>query len=100
MGAKWFFEKTGIESKVKAADTIITGEGRYDSQSASGKGSYEILQLAKKFGKKTILITSGEGGKDSEFDQVIQLPEPDFGLKDFKEKAKKSLFEETLSAKF
>lgn len=100
MGAKWFFEKTGIESKVKAADTIITGEGRYDSQSASGKGSYEILQLAKKFGKKTILITSGEGGKDSEFDQVIQLPELDFDLKDFQVKAKKSLFDEILSTQF
>jgi glycerate 2-kinase len=52
MGAKWFFEKVGIESKVKSADIIITGEGRYDSQSASGKGSYELLQLAKKTEKK------------------------------------------------
>lgn len=100
MGAKWFFEKVGMESKIKSADIIITGEGRYDSQSASGKGSYELLQLAKKYGKKIILITSGDVGVESGFDQIIQLPELDFGLKDFKERAKKSLFEEILSAKF
>jgi glycerate 2-kinase len=63
MGAKWFFEKVGMESKVKSADMILTGEGRYDSQSASGKGSFELLQLAKKHGKKTVLITSGNGFK-------------------------------------
>jgi glycerate kinase len=50
------------------------------------------LQLAKKFGKKTILITSGEGGKDSEFDQVIQLPELDFSSKEFIDIAKMNLF--------
>ncbi|MCH6235001.1 glycerate kinase [Cognataquiflexum rubidum] len=91
MGAKWFFEKVGIEFKIKSADIIITGEGRYDSQSASGKGSYELLQLAKKHRKKTVLITSGEGGEESGFDQVIQLPELDFGESGFVIEARKNL---------
>jgi glycerate kinase len=93
MGAKWFFEKVGMESKVKAADIIITGEGRYDSQSAAGKGSFELLQIAKKYCKKTVLITSGDVGEYSGFDKVIRLPELDFGSMDFKEKAKMNLFE-------
>jgi glycerate 2-kinase len=100
MGAKWFFEKVGIESKIKFADIIITGEGRYDSQSASGKGSYELLHLARKHGKKTFLITSGNGGKDSGFDRVIQLPEIDFSEKDFQKTAKENLEKAILSAEF
>lgn len=91
MGAKWFFEKISIESKIKSADIIITGEGKYDSQSASGKGSFELLQLARKHGKKTTLITSGDVGKESGFDQVILLPELDFGESGFKIKARKNL---------
>ncbi|MCH6198199.1 glycerate kinase [Aquiflexum sp. LQ15W] len=92
MGAKWFFEKVGIESKIKSADIIITGEGKFDSQSASGKGSFELLQLAKKHDKETVLITSGKGGKDSGFDRVIQLPELDFNSKGFIDIAKMNLF--------
>lgn len=92
MGAKWFFEKVGIESKVKSADIILTGEGRYDSQSTSGKGSYELLQLARKHGKKSVLITSGEVGKESGFDRAIILPELDFYKKRFIDMAKKNLF--------
>ncbi|MCL6259467.1 glycerate kinase [Aquiflexum sp. TKW24L] len=92
MGATWFFEKVGIESKIKSADIIITGEGKFDSQSASGKGSFELLQLAKKHDKETVLITSGNGGKDSGFDRVIQLPELDFSSKGFIDIAKMNLF--------
>ncbi len=93
MGAQWFFEKTGMESKIKNADLIITGEGQYDRQSAGGKGSFELLQLAKKHGKKIVLITSGEGGKDAGFDDVIQLPNLNIDDIKFKEKAKVNLFE-------
>ena len=93
MGANWFFEKTDIESKIKNADLIITGEGRYDSQSIGGKGSYELLQLAKKWGKKTVLITSGNGGEESDFDQVIRLPELNFGKAGYVEDAKDNLYD-------
>jgi glycerate 2-kinase len=87
MGAAWFFEKVEMVSKVEWADLIITGEGRYDSQSAGGKGSYELLRLAKKSGKSTVLITSGEEGKSDGFSNIIQLPDLDFSQQDAKEKA-------------
>jgi len=92
MGAKWFFDKVGMESKVRSCDIVMTGEGRYDNQSASGKGSFELLQLAKTHGKKTVLITSGDGGKDVGFDKVITLPDLDFGFAHFQETAKKNLW--------
>jgi len=39
-GAKFFFDQVGVDKKVRESDWIITGEGRYDSQSTGGKGSY------------------------------------------------------------
>ena len=93
MGANWFFEKIGIEDNVRNADLIITGEGRYDRQSLGGKGGYELLQMAKKFGKRTVLITSGNGGDGSGFDQVIPLPELDFSKPTFVAEAKNNLYD-------
>lgn len=84
MGSKFFFEQVNMEDRVRHADMIITGEGRYDQQSASGKGSYELLLLAKKYQKKIILITSGTEGIQDGFDHVIQLPDLDFENHDFK----------------
>jgi glycerate 2-kinase len=91
MGAQWFFKQVEMEEKIQKADIIITGEGRYDSQSAGGKGSYELLQIGKKHGKKAVLITSGEGGKDAGFDEVLIMPDLNFEQKDFKVQAKNNL---------
>ncbi|WP_373497259.1 glycerate kinase [Aquiflexum sp.] len=91
MGAQWFFDQVGIEEKVKRSDIIITGEGKYDSQSAGGKGSYELLQIAKKHNKKIVLITSGTGGDDAGFDEVLILPDLDFDREGFQVQAKKNL---------
>jgi len=96
MGASWFFEKVDMATKVTWADLIITGEGRYDSQSAGGKGSFELLQLAKRSGKNTVLITSGEEGRTDGFSNIIQLPDLDLSREDVKEKAKKNLLDSTV----
>jgi glycerate kinase len=87
-GAPYFFEKVGMAEKVAAADWIITGEGRYDSQSEAGKACYELLKLAHKEGKKIALIASGKEGYNSGFDNVLELPALDFGQPDFKKKAR------------
>ena len=92
-GALFFFSQVGMETKVKEADWIITGEGRYDSQSAGGKGSYELLQLVRRHGKKALLVTSGKEGKSSGFDDMVQLKDLDFNSNDFKEQAEKNLYE-------
>ena len=90
-GAEYFFEQVDLENKVIQTDWILTGEGQYDSQSVQGKASYQLLVLAKKYGKKIALITSGSGGKESGFDLVLELPALDFSSKDYKEKARKNL---------
>jgi glycerate 2-kinase len=93
IGSKYFFNQIGLKEKVVWADLIITGEGRYDSQSAEGKASYELLQLSKSMGKKTILITSGNEGLKDGFDQVISLQELDFNSINLKTEAEKNLKE-------
>ncbi|PSL07361.1 glycerate kinase [Cecembia rubra] len=91
MGAQWFFEKVGMEEKVKWADLVITGEGKYDHQSAGGKGSYELLQLCKQADKPCYLITAGDDFEGSGFKKVLVLPDLDFSSADFRHKAKENL---------
>lgn len=91
-GAAYFFEQVGMEEKIRGADYIVTGEGRFDFQSAGGKGSYELLQLAKKHGKKSILITSGEEGGKSGFDYIMQLPDLKGDSPQLKLEAERNLF--------
>ncbi|AGA80238.1 glycerate kinase [Echinicola vietnamensis] len=92
-GAHYFFEQVNMQEKVSWADWVITGEGKFDSQSAAGKGSYKLLGLANKHQKKTLLITSGgeKDGKEAGFDDVVQLPKLNMDDLDFKQKAAENL---------
>ncbi|WP_215224826.1 glycerate kinase family protein [Echinicola shivajiensis] len=92
-GAQYFFDQVNMLEKVREADWVITGEGRFDSQSAGGKGSYELLQLAKSLGKKCLIITSGEKDEalESGFDDVMLLPELDFSQDNYENKAIENL---------
>lgn len=90
-GASYFFEKVNLENEVKWADVVITGEGKYDSQSNEGKACFELLQLARNQQKKSILITSGKEAFDAGFNEVLVLPELDFSDPDFKTKARENL---------
>ena len=47
-------EETHLESKIKEADLVITGEGRLDFQTAMGKAPVGVAALAKKYGKPVI----------------------------------------------
>lgn len=50
-------EYSQLESKIKDADIVITGEGKTDSQTLSGKLPYKISELCKKQGKKCVVIS-------------------------------------------
>ncbi|KEO72414.1 glycerate kinase family protein [Anditalea andensis] len=75
-GSEFFFHQVGMADKVRKADLIITGEGRYDTQSDEGKGCFKLMQLAAKWQKQIILITSGNDGAEG-FDDIIRLPSLD-----------------------
>ena len=64
-GIELVIETNRIEEKIKAADIVITGEGRLDSQSCMGKAPVGIAKIAKKYGKICIAF-SGCLGKEAE----------------------------------
>lgn len=92
-GANYFFEKIGLEQKLEQADILITGEGRYDEQSESGKACFELLKLAKKYQKPIFLITSGDKALHAGFNSVYQLPDLNFQKNNYLELAKKYLYQ-------
>ncbi len=49
-------EVTGLDAKVAAADIVITGEGRLDSQTAYGKTASGVARLARQHGKRVGVI--------------------------------------------
>ena len=52
------------DSRVAAADLVITGEGRFDTQTLSGKGPAGIADLAREYGKPVFAIV-GETARDN-----------------------------------
>ena len=53
-GVDLVLEETRLEDFVKAADVVVTGEGRLDAQTAMGKAPYGVARLAKQHGKKVM----------------------------------------------
>ena len=71
----WF----DLEEKIKRADIILTGEGRFDKTSLYGKGPYEIIQMASEFEKKIILLAGSVDFEvvsrlHSDFSNLIVVP--------------------------
>ncbi len=53
-GIQIVLDETNIEEEIKAADIVVTGEGRLDAQTVMGKAPIGVAKLAKKYGKKVI----------------------------------------------
>ncbi len=49
-------EITGLREAIEAADLVITGEGRLDAQTASGKAPAGVARLARACGKPVIAL--------------------------------------------
>lgn len=55
-GVSHFIKSTRLDEEVRQADLIITGEGKIDSQTFSGKVVSEVIMLAQKEGKRVVVI--------------------------------------------
>ena len=51
----FIINQLNLEEKIKEADIVLTGEGRFDEQTLEGKGAGIVLELATKLNKKVIL---------------------------------------------
>jgi glycerate kinase len=68
-------ELIGLHEKIARADIVITGEGRLDRQTLSGKAPAGVAQLARAAGKRVFAIVGqAEDGEPSDlFEQVHAL---------------------------
>jgi glycerate 2-kinase len=64
-GMDFIAEFTSLEEKIKSADYVITGEGKVDSQTLSGKVVKGVAELAKKH-KKPLIVIAGKNELDPE----------------------------------
>jgi glycerate kinase len=55
-GVNYIMQCTGITEKIQDADLVITGEGKIDEQTFSGKVVSEVLKLATRGAKPVIAI--------------------------------------------
>lgn len=56
-------QAVGLEDHVRGADLVVTGEGRLDGQSLSGKTPVGVLRVAQRHGVPTIAV-AGQLGPD------------------------------------
>ncbi len=63
-GVQIVLDETKLETYVKDADFVITGEGCLDGQTAMGKAPIGVAKIAKKF-QKPVLAFSGSVTKDA-----------------------------------
>lgn len=63
-GIRIVLEETKLESYVKAADLVVTGEGRMDGQTAYGKAPIGVARVAKAF-EKPVIAFAGAVTKDA-----------------------------------
>jgi glycerate kinase len=55
-GIEIILDAVGFEAIARDADLIITGEGRMDSQTVSGKAPIGVARIAKRLGKPVVGI--------------------------------------------
>jgi glycerate kinase len=64
-------EAVGLESKMKDADVVITGEGALDLQTLEGKVPAGVARLARKLGKRVFAIP-GRASEEREVRELFQ----------------------------
>lgn len=66
-------ESVDLESKVRQADVVITGEGCLDRQTLAGKTAFGIAQMARRNNKRVIAVVgrvAGDSKASDLFDEV------------------------------
>jgi glycerate kinase len=66
-----------LPERLTAADTVLTGEGRYDRQTALGKGPGALAREARAQGRRTVMfagvVAADVEASGSPFDEVIEV---------------------------
>ncbi len=97
-GIDTIIEMTGFEDQAATADLIITGEGKFDDQTLSGKVILGVSKMAKKYAKPLVVVCGvsevSEGAyMDLGIEQVITLVDENISSKEAMEDAGNILVE-------
>lgn len=74
-GAEFIAELVGLREKVIGADVVITGEGRFDATSSSGKAPGLVLEIADSYGVPTVVVAGSLGEGARPVDAIVTLAE-------------------------
>jgi glycerate kinase len=74
-GAEAVGAALGLPSLVQRADVVVTGEGRFDSQSAAGKVPAYVADLARSAGVSALLVAGVIEADVDSFDDAVSLVE-------------------------
>ncbi|RFA16410.1 hypothetical protein B7R22_02675 [Subtercola boreus] len=74
-GAETVADAVGLERQISEADVVITGEGRFDSQSAAGKVPSFVVGLARKHETFPLLVAGSIGADPEDFAASVSLSE-------------------------
>jgi glycerate kinase len=74
-GVQTIIDLVGLRQKIRGADLVITGEGRFDLQTAKGKAPLGVAEAALKLGVPVLLICGslGEGAREAAEDRFIGI---------------------------
>ncbi|HEY9497661.1 MAG TPA: glycerate kinase, partial [Terrimesophilobacter sp.] len=64
-GARYISALSGLSEALKGADVVLTGEGRFDATSSTGKVVGELLGLARRHGTP-VGVVAGQVAVDTE----------------------------------
>ena len=69
-------ESVDLESRIAAADVVVTGEGRLDKQTLAGKAPGQVAKMASALGKRVFAVV-GRNDADAEvgalFEDIIEV---------------------------
>lgn len=104
-GIETIIRETGLAEEIKDADWVITGEGRFDSQSLRGKVVSGVTKQAKKANVKVAVIAgriavSEKKWRDFGITEAIALSDETMDLKDAIANVRKLLVEAVRKAEF
>ncbi len=73
MGAEFLAQKLNLESRIRANDLIITGEGRFDKQSSFGKVVWQVMKYARQSNKPLLIIAGSCENIKPDYGQLVCL---------------------------
>lgn len=70
-GAPFILDLLKFDERVQRADLIVTGEGRLDSQTASGKAAAEVARRAAQAGKPCLAVVGSTEGSSQQAREAL-----------------------------